>query len=294
MRHIETYQDWKRIQESQAYIDNGIINEGLVSDWLHSAADFVSVAADILAPGSGAVIDIIQSISYFLEALAETDTSAAASAILSGLVTLGSLALPGPMQLLATKMKGYISSVRDGIIKGASPTAIAAARKASVQVVDFLKKAIADVSTIGSKISTLITTAAESKLGNWIISKFGSTAKFTAWIKDKFNVKIPSILKTFSDSLAKLNPAAKGTGSVDDLTIKTYSKDYTDEKAKDKVKEKAKEILGSGNTEVTKSGIPKTQLWAEKYVPDQVKYQRDTTDDYVVKPPIHLKKKVGT
>jgi len=293
MRHLSTYQDWRRIQESQAYIDGEVINEGAVSDWLHTAADFVSIAADIVAPGSGAVIDIIQAISYFLESAAEDDLPTAASSVISGLVTLGSLALAGPMQLLATKMKGLISTVRDGIIKGASSTAISAARTASVEVVKFLKGILSNATTIGAKVSDLVTKAAESKLGNWIISKFGSTSKFTAWITDFFKVKIPGYIKSFSDSLAKLNPSASGTGSVDDLTIKKYSKDYTEGKAKDEIKNKAKEIIAMGNNEVSKSGISKSLKYNASNVPNQVKYQQDTTNDYKPKEPIVPKKKVS-
>ena len=290
MRHLATYQDWRNIQESQAYIDDGIINEGLVSDWLHTAADFVSIAADIVAPGSGVVIDIIQAISYFLEAAAEKDLSAAASAVLSGLVTLGSLALVGPMQALATKMKGYIATVRDGIVKGASSTAISAARTASVEVVKFLKGILDDAVTIGANVSDLVKNAAESKLGNWIISKFGSAPKFTNWVTDFFKVKIPGYIKSFADSLAKLNPAASGAGSVDDLTIKKYSKNYGEEKAKEEVKNKAKEILAIGNTETTKSGISRTLKYKEAILPNSVKYQQDTTNDYKPKEPLQVKK----
>jgi hypothetical protein len=293
MRHLATYQDWRNLQESQAYIDDGIINEGVISDWLHNAADFVSIAADIVAPGSGAVIDIIQAISYFLEGAAEEDLSAAASAVLSGLVTLGSLALVGPMQVLATKMKGYISTVRDGIIKGASSTAISAARTASVEVVKFLKGILDNAITIGATVSDLVKNAAESKLGNWIISKFGSTSKFTTWIADFFKVKVPGYIKSFADSLAKLNPSASGAGSVDDLTVKKYAKDYTGEKAKEEVKNKSKEILAIGSAETAKSGISRTLKYKEAILPNSVKYQQDTTNDYKPKEPVVAKKKVS-
>jgi hypothetical protein len=282
MRHLSTYQDWRRIQESQAYIESGVINEGIVSDWLHTAADFVSIAADIVAPGSGAVIDVVQAISYFLEGLAEKDLASAGSAILSGLVTLGSLALAGPMQLLATKMKGSIATVRDGIVKGASSTAISAARKASVEVVSFLTKAIADIASIGSKISEQVTKAANTKLGTWVISKFGSVSKFTSWIKDTFTVKVPGILKSFSDSLAKLNPAAKGVaGSVDDLTIKKYAKDYTEGKAKSEIIDKAKKIIAVGKSEKDK--------YLSAVLPSDVKAQRDSTGGSW-KAPLQIKK----
>jgi hypothetical protein len=290
MRHLATYQDWRNIQESQAYIDNGIINEGVVSDWLHNASDFVSIAADIVAPGSGVVIDIIQAISYFLEAASEEDLSAAASAVLSGLVTIGSLALAGPMQLLATKMKGSIATVRDGIIKGASSTAISAARTASVEVVKFLKGILDNAVTIGASVSALIKNAAESKLGNWIISKFGSTPKFTNWVTDFFKVKVPGYIKSFADSLAKLNPAASGAGSVDDLTVKKYAKDYGEGKAKSEISNKSKEILAIGNTETTKSGISRTLKYKEAILPNSVKYQQDTTNDYKPKEPLQVKK----
>lgn len=289
MKHLSTYQDWKKIQESQAYIENGVINEGIVSDWLHNAADFVSIAADIVAPGSGAVIDIIQAISYFLEAAADSDMSSSASAVVSGLITLGSLALVGPMQALAVKMKGYIIAVRDGIVKGASSTAISAARKASVEVVKFLKGILDNAITIGSKVSDLVKNAAESKLGNWIISKFGSTTKFTAWITDFFKVKVPGYIKSFADSLAKLNPAVVGKGSIDDLTVKKYAKDYAGGEAKDQIGNKSKEILAIGNSEIISSGIPRTLKYKEAILPSDVKAQRDSTRG-AWKAPLSVKK----
>jgi hypothetical protein len=289
MRHIATYQDWRNIQESQAYIESGVINEGWVSDWLHVAADLVSIAADIVVPGSGAVIDIVQAISYFLEAFAVQDkdpTSAGASA-LSGLVTLGSLALVGPMQALATEMKLSIATVRNGVVKGASPSSIKLARTASVGVVNFITEAIANVVKIGSNISDLVVKAANTKLGTWVISKFGNVSKFTSWIKDTFTVKIPGILKSFSDSLAKLNPAAKGVaGSVDDLTIKKYAKDYTEGKTKSEIIDKAKKIIAVGKSEKDK--------YLSAVLPSEVKYQQDTTNDYKPKEPISLKTKVKT
>jgi hypothetical protein len=289
MRNLSTYQDWRRIQESQAYIDGEVINEGAVSDWLHTTVDFVSIAADIITPGSGAVIDIVQAISYFLEGIAEKDPAAAGASILSGLVTLGSLALIGPMQALAIKMKGYISTVRDGIVRGASPAAISAARTASVEVVKFLKGILSNATTIGAKVSDLVTKAAESKLGNWVISKFGSTTKFTTWITNFFKVKIPDILKSFSDSLAKLNPSASGAGSVDDLTIKKYSEGYSKVKAREEI---SKDIINAGNNEVSKSGISKSLKYSASNVPNQVKYQQDATKAYKPKEPIVPKKKV--
>jgi hypothetical protein len=78
-----------------------------------------------------------------------------------------------------------------------------------------------------------------------------------------------------------------------DLTIKKYSKGSAGEYAEGKIQDRAKEIIAMGNNEISKSGISKSLKYSVSNVPNQVKYQQDTTNDYKPKEPIVPKKKVS-
>ena len=64
--HVLSYSDWARIQETDSYLGSEVLNEN-VSDTLHFITDLVSIGSDLITPGSGAVIDVVNAISYFIE-----------------------------------------------------------------------------------------------------------------------------------------------------------------------------------------------------------------------------------
>lgn len=275
--HVLTYIDWKRIQESEEMYSAFPLNEEFsVSETLHLIGDVVSAASDCIWPGSGAVVDIVQAITYFLESSLAKDYIERVSSAIGGIVSLASLALVGPMQALAIEAKGLLKVVKDGIKKGASEAQIAAGKTASTKLVKFLQGIVSSASSIASKIVDLVKNAAESKLGSWIISKFGTMEKFVAWINKFFKQTLIGFLNKFIGTLGKLNPAA-AAGSIDDVTIGKFGKEYTSSTAQDSI---GNDLLSKGRNEINSSGIPTSLKYvARKYGSEDQQFQRDTSND---------------
>jgi len=286
---VLTFHDWKRIQESERmYLGQPLNEEWTLSDVLHTIGDVVSASSDCIWPGSGSVVDIIQAITYFLEASATEDYVESASASIAGIVSLASLALIGPMQVLATEAKGLLKVVKEGVSKGASKLQISAAKTASTKLIKFLQGIVSSASTISSKIISLVKEAAETKLGSWIIQKFGTTDGFVTWINKFFKETVIGSLNKFIGYLGKLNPAA-AAGSIDDVTIQKFGKQYASGSTQDTIGNK---ILTKGNSQVKLSGISPTIKYEVKrkfLSPDQ-EFQRDTTHDLKPMAPLQLKR----
>jgi len=286
---VLTFRDWERIQESERmYLGQPLNEEWTPSDILHTIGDVVSASSDCIWPGSGSVVDIIQAITYFLEASNTEDYVESSSASIAGIVSLASLALIGPMQVLATEAKGLLKVVKEGVSKGASKLQISAAKTASTKLIKFLQGIVSSASTLSSKIVGLVKNAAETKLGAWIIQKFGTTDGFVTWINKFFKETVINSLNKFIGYLGKLNPAA-AAGSIDDVTIQKFGKQYASGSAQDTVGNK---ILTKGNSQVKLSGISPTIKYEAKrkfLSPDQ-EFQRDTTYDLKPKAPLQLKR----
>lgn len=252
----------------------------MISDVLHEVVDFVSAASDLVVPGSGAVIDIVQALTYFLESSLDKNETSSSAAIVSVIICLGSVALYGPMQILASKMKSQINLLRDGLVKNANESVIKKARSVSSDVFKFLDWILKNSASLGTKILEIVKTTSESKLGKWVTSKFGSSDKFSAWILNFFKVKVPGLIKKFIDLISKLNPSST---SVDNLMIKKFGEKYTTEKV---IEDKISELIKIKDSEIKNSGIPIDLQWSPKssdILPDNVKYGQDS-----IRPEQHL------
>jgi hypothetical protein len=151
------------------------------------------------------------------------------------------------------------------------------AREASAEVIKFLEWIKGNSVSLGNKLIELLKSAKESKLGNWIISKFGSVDKFTSWCLNFFKERVPFMIKKFAEIIGRLNPKST-SGAIDDLTIKNYSNKYT---RGETLEDKAKELIQKKEEEIKKSGIsPGLKYVKEIKVPDNVKYQQDSTKGY--------------
>lgn len=287
--HVLTFQDWGRIQEAER-MDFGLpLNEEwTTSDILHTIGDVVSAASDCVWPGSGAVVDIIQAITYFLESANAEDYIESSSASIAGIVSLASLALVGPMQALATEAKGLLKVVKDGLSKGASKIQISAAKTASTKLIKFLQGIVSSASAIAAKIVGLVKNAAETKLGSWVIQKFGTTNSFVNWINKFFKETVINNLNKFIGYLGKLNPAS-AAGSIDDVTIQKFGKQYASGSAQDTIGVK---MLDKGKEEVRISGIPASMKYVakRKFDSPEQEFQRDTTGDLKPSPLIQTKR----
>jgi hypothetical protein len=276
--HVLTFHDWKSIQESETpYRFQSLNEEWTTSDILHTIGDVVSAASDCVWPGSGSVVDIIQAITYFLEASATEDYVESSSAAIAGIVSIASLALIGPMQTLAMEAKGLLRVVRDGVSRGASKLQISAAKTASTKLIKFLQGIVSSASSIAIKIAGLVKDAAETKLGAWIIQKFGTVNGFANWINKFFKETVINSLNKFIGYLGKLNPAS-AAGSIDDVTIQKFGKQYASGTTQDSV---GNDLLKRGKSEVKLSGIsPDLKYEAKrKFLSPDQEFQRDTTND---------------
>ena len=272
--HVLSYSDWTRIQEADSYLGAEVLNEN-VSDTLHFITDLVAIGSDLVAPGSGAVVDIVNAISYFIESQYLEEDVEKCIAVVAGLVTLGSVALMGPLEELAVEAKVMLAKIREGVVKTATPAAISIARSAAKKLIPLLTNITKISASIGDTIVNLVVKAADSRVGKWASSKFGGMDKFVAWIKDFFKVKVPKLLAYMISLLASLNPTAAAAGSVDDISIKQFGKETAKSKASEGVVNK---ITDSGKKEVLASGIPPSEKYKKFQSPEQ-EFQRDTTHD---------------
>ena len=272
--HVLSYSDWTRIQEADSYLGAEVLNEN-VSDTLHFITDLVAIGSDLVAPGSGAVVDIVNAISYFIESQYLEEDVEKSIAIVAGLVTLGSIALMGPLEALSVEAKVLLAKIREGVVKSATPAAISIARSAAKKLIPLLTNITKISASIGDTIVNLVVKADNSKVGKWASSKFGGMDKFVAWIKDFFKVKVPKLLAYMISLLVSLNPTATAAGSVDDISIKKFGKETAKSKASEGVVNK---ITDSGKKEVLASGIPPSEKYKKFQSPEQ-EFQRDTTHD---------------
>jgi hypothetical protein len=113
------------------------INESWsLSDILHAGADVLSAGMDFVIPGSGAVIDLLNSASYFIEAQFKPDGEEKDSLYLMGLITLAFVVLPGPLQAVSVPLKRFLQ----GGVKKATPAVLKALNVLGKYVPEILKK----------------------------------------------------------------------------------------------------------------------------------------------------------
>jgi hypothetical protein len=108
------------------------------------------------------------------------------------------------------------------------------------------------------------------------------------WINKFFKETVINNLNKFIGYLGKLNPAS-AAGSIDDVTIQKFGKQYASGTAQDSI---GNDILKKGNSEVKLSGISPTIKYKPKrefLSPDQ-EFQRDTSNDLKPIPQPQLKR----
>lgn len=153
-----------------------------LSDILHGAADVVSLAADFIIPGSGAIIDVLNGLSYIIEAqFVSADKKD--SLYLMAAITFAFVVLPGPLQAVATPLK---RAVKTG------------AGFASKAVVKGLKVIGGVLDSLLLKIPSYINKALKSPLAKKILGKARG--------------KISSFFQAFTTRIKKILAPLKGAG----------------------------------------------------------------------------------
>ena len=154
-----------------------------LSDILHGAADVVSLAADFIIPGSGAIIDVLNGLSYIIEAQF-VSANKKDSLYLMAAITFAFVVLPGPLQAVATPLK---RAVKTG------------AGFASKAVVKGLKVIGSVLDSLLLKIPSYINKALKSPLAKKILGKARG--------------KISSFFQSFTTRIRKILAPLKGAGS---------------------------------------------------------------------------------
>jgi len=128
-----------------------------LSDILHAGADVVSAGLDFVIPGSGAIVDVLNGLSYIIEAQFKPDEEKDGLYLMAA-VTFAFVVMPGPLQVVAIPLKRFLK----GSVKVAS--------KAVVSALSVVGKII---NTVLLGVPSLIKKALGTKLGKGILGKWG-------------------------------------------------------------------------------------------------------------------------
>jgi len=176
------------------------ISEGWsLSDILHTGADVLSVAADFIIPGSGAIIDTLNALSYIIEAQFKTGPEQDKLYLMAA-ITFAFVVLPGPLQALSAPLKRAIKT---------------GAGFASKAVVRGLKIIGGILESILVKLPATISKALKSPLAKKILGRFsGKISKFF----QKFAIRIRKILAPLTKAGEKV--VKKGSQEAGEKVVK--------------------------------------------------------------------------
>lgn len=175
------------------------------SEILHAGADVLSMGLDMAFPGTGAIVDILNTISYLIEAQFTAPEKRNQLYLMAG-ITFAFVILPGPLQAAAIPLKRWLKS---GAVLG----------KASKVIKSTLEFIGSKIGWIITEIPKWIKKALNSKLGNKLLGKFG---KKIGSAVTAFTTKLKSIFEGITGKLGKNTSkvAGKVEGSV-------FQKSYT-------------------------------------------------------------------
>jgi hypothetical protein len=175
--------------------------EWSLSDILHGAADIASVGADFIFPGTGAIIDVLNALSYVIEAQFKSGKEKD-SLYLMAAITFAFVILPGPLQAMATPLK---RAVKTG--KGMT----------SPIVVKGLKIIGGLLNTLLLGIPSKINAALKSPLAKNILGSYrGRISRFI----DAFTIRVKTILSKLTGKAGKESAEKVGKEGVEKVTVK--------------------------------------------------------------------------
>jgi hypothetical protein len=206
MKHLMLYEDW--CHQGSINISEAQINEGLLSDTLHFVGDIAAGVMDTVVPGSGAVVDVINMLSYFAEAYNSKERSEKIKLILSGLIQAFAIFDPfNAIAALKIKLGTFFTW-----LKTKNPQTVAAARLAA----ESIKVGLELINTYIVRLAgRIITALADSKFGSavkWLSTKLG-IPNVLAWLKTFLTQTVPTYIKEVLTHIKNItNPSATGTG----------------------------------------------------------------------------------
>ena len=209
MKHLMLYEEWCSAGKLDA--DSYQIDEGGLSDILHFVGDVAAAVADTVVPGSGAVLDVINMLSYWVQAHLATDGLEKTKYVLSGIIQ--AFAIFDPINAISTILKTGLNKVIAAIATK-SPATIAAARIAARQVADGLTTLLGALTGFASR---MITALSGSKFGSaiaWLSKKLG-ISNVLAWLKTFITQTAPTYIKQFLTRIRDtFNPAQAGANTA--------------------------------------------------------------------------------
>jgi hypothetical protein len=181
--------------------------EWSVSDVLHLGADVLSMGIDFVIPGSGAIVDTLNAISYLIEAQF-VDSEKKSYMYTMAAITFAFVILPGPLQAISIPLKRFIKN-------GAGKLAAKGPVKKALEFISGKLGYILKV--LPGKIKSALT----SKLGKTLLGRTGSK-------------KVIGAVKAFSDGVtAAFN---RIMGRPDDVVKSTLAKSSVKTLTKDALK----------------------------------------------------------
>lgn len=159
-----------------------INEEWTLSDILHTGTDILSMGLDFVIPGSGAVVDVLNAVSYIIEGQFNGEKERD-SLYLMAAITFGFVILPGPLQAIAKPLKRAIKT-------GVGMT--------SKVVIDGLKIIGDSLNTLLVGIPSQVNSALKSPLAKNIMGKWST--KISGFI-DNFTTRIKQLLSELTNKV---------------------------------------------------------------------------------------------
>lgn len=213
-----------------------ITEKWTLSDTFHTVGDLLSAGLDFVIPGSGAIVDTLNAISYVIEAQFKKNPAEKMMLYVLGAITFAFVIIPGPLQAAAIPLKTFVKTG-----KGVANPLV----RAGIKIIE------KNLSRIARGIPEIVSRALKTRLGRTILGKQGSRAIAQA-IKEfgmEAQVAIARAFKTKTDDEIKLmaEKVAKYKQEYQDaLTASGGSRQRADRIMKLKRWNKAGQSVGKG------------------------------------------------
>lgn len=243
MKHLILYEEW--CHQGSIQLDEAQINEDLisVSDALHLVGDIAAGVMDTIVPGSGAVVDVISMLSYFVEANFAKDRAEKTKFMLSGLIQAFAIFDPfNAISVLKFKLGTFF-----GWLKTKNPATVASARLAA----ESIKVGLELINTyIVRMAGKLIAALADSKFGSavkWLSTKL-QIPNVLSWLKTFLTQTVPTYTKEVLTQIKTItNPTAAGTGvgEWNEFLVKASGKVLLNQQVQSGIHKKATDFSNS-------------------------------------------------
>ena len=243
------YEEW--CAAGKLDTDSYQIDEQL-SDILHFVGDVAAAVADTVVPGSGAVLDVINMLSYWVQAHLATDGLEKTKYVLSGVIQ--AFAIFDPINAISTILKLGLNKVIAAIATK-SPAAIAAARIAARQVADGLTTLLGVLNGFAGRMITALSGSNFGSAVAWLSKKLG-IADVLAWLKTFITQTAPTYIKQFLTRIRDtFNPTQAGANTAatefNQILSRNIAKTVVNYKAADAIHQRVSAFAQNWNSSLS-------------------------------------------